>query len=250
MCMRSTAVRGLAAALAAASLLAACSETDSSRSQSRPGSAANIGESSTSSPNPVSKPPKEEAWRTRCPGVRPRFDVYTPGLRGEATVDRAAESWLLPNEQVGRKYTQESGTRMVEIVHRARVARVLETVRTKRQWLPESVTACHAAILRGRDASPRCSPHATSARSVKYRQSPVEQGPQLGISLPIMMLRVLRCGVVLPGQRLLSLETDIWPVTSYTRSEESPAEGQLISIVVARGPRGQRYFPTEYAGTS
>lgn len=64
-----------------------------------------------------------------------------------------------------------------------------------------------------------------------------------------MLVRVSRCGVVLPGRRLLALEADVWPVTTYTRSEELPAEGQLIPIVVGRG-RDQQFFPTEYEGTS
>ncbi|MCW2792321.1 MAG: hypothetical protein JWO76_1419 [Nocardioides sp.] len=63
-----------------------------------------------------------------------------------------------------------------------------------------------------------------------------------------MVVRVTRCGVILPGRRLLALVADVWPVTSYTRSEDSPAIGQVISIVVGRG-REQQFFPTEFEGT-
>lgn len=246
--MSGTAVRAMVATLAAVGLLAACSGNDSSQSPRRAAPSTVAGQPSLQSPSPGSASPGREGWRNGCPGVLPRFNVGALELRGKTSVGRAAESWLLPNEQTGSTYTVNARTRMVQVVRNSQVARVLELVRTKRGWLPEWVVACHAAILRGPEAVPPCSPEVISAQGTRYSQQPIRRGPQLGIAATIMLVRVSKCGVVLPGRRLLALEADIWPVTTYTRSEESAADGQLVSILVGRG-RDQRFFPTEFEGT-
>jgi hypothetical protein len=149
---------------------------------------------------------------------------------------------------MGTAYLLDRRTYMVEVVRAERVVRVLELVRVKRGWVPEGVIACDARIKRSRGDPLSCTPRAFASDGTSYRQAPVQEGPDLGVAAVIQLVRVSGCGVLLPGGRLLTLRSDVWPVTTYTRSETSPSDGQLVSIVVGER-RDQEYFPTEYAGT-
>lgn len=194
--------------------------------------------------------PELPTWQASCGGTRPTFGVtFSESIENAPTLRETARIWLLHNERVGRAHPLDERAYMVEIVRSRRVLRILELVHVRRGWVPESVVACDADVKKLANSPLSCAPRVVAADGESYEQEPVQEGPELGIAVVIQQVRVSRCGVLLPGRRLLTLRSDVWPVTTYTRSETSPEEGQLVSIVVGKH-RHQEFFPMEYAGTS
>lgn len=196
---------------------------------------------------PGDRPGHVTVWRDACAGPRAVFDVGPARDPGRPTAAGAAAAWVLPDEVVGAEYRITAVRRRVEVRRAGVVVRVLELARHDGGWVPESVVACGAAIRVAADHPLHCRPGVVTAGGTRSPQLPVDPREELGIAQPIHLVRVLRCGVRLPGGRLLVLASDVWPVTAYTRSELGPEDVQLVSIALGRG-REREYFPAEYAG--